>query len=257
MLEYLGPTETRQQAARIAFTKYKQADDQSVKDYTEHSNHLASQLPEDYSQTERARIYIANMKPAIKHHLPLYQIPHTFKDASEMALHIENNVELLGAETAFAEAMSSRSQGDRSRSISPRKKEALPSQDDCEQNDNHDRQELGGHRQKRKGKSRVRFEERIQPTLPPATPATPTAAGPPTTPWQYPAKQTTTSPYPALPKLADGSMDWQKVQCYGCGQTGHTKKYSPNKGGPGPAGGGQPGSTLTPGHSENDSAQQN
>ncbi len=42
LLEYLGQTETRQQAARLAFGKYKQADDQSVKDYTEHSNHLAS-----------------------------------------------------------------------------------------------------------------------------------------------------------------------------------------------------------------------
>ncbi len=42
LLEYLGLTKTRQQAARIAFTKYKQADDQSVKDYTMHSNHLAS-----------------------------------------------------------------------------------------------------------------------------------------------------------------------------------------------------------------------
>jgi hypothetical protein len=112
LLDYLGPTETRQQAARIAFAKYKQEDDQSVKDYTEHSNHLASQLPEDYSQAERTRIYIANLKPAIKHHLPLYQIPRTFKDASKMALQIENNTELLGAKTAFAEAMSSGSQGD-------------------------------------------------------------------------------------------------------------------------------------------------
>ncbi len=205
---------------------------------------------------ERARIYIANLKPAIKHHLSLYQISRTFKDASEMALRIENNAELLGAETAFAKAMSSQSQGDRSRSISPRKREASPSRDDREQNDDHDRQELGGHRQTRKGKSRVRFEERIQPALPPATPATPTAAGPPTTPRQHPAKQTTTLPYPVLPKLADGSTDWQKVQCYGCGQTGHTKKYCPNRGGPGPAGGGQPGSTLTPGRSGNDSAQQ-
>ncbi len=49
LLEYQGPTETRQQAALIAFAKYKQADDQSVKDYTEHSNHLASHLPENYS----------------------------------------------------------------------------------------------------------------------------------------------------------------------------------------------------------------
>jgi hypothetical protein len=85
---------------------------------------LASQLPEDYSQVERARTYIANLKPAIKHHLPLNQIPCMFKDTSEMALRIENNAELLGAETALAEAMSRRLQGDRSRSTSPRKREA-------------------------------------------------------------------------------------------------------------------------------------
>ncbi len=41
LLEYLGPTETWQQAARKASAKYKQADDQSIKDYTKHSNHLA------------------------------------------------------------------------------------------------------------------------------------------------------------------------------------------------------------------------
>ncbi len=67
---------------------------------------MASQLPVDYSQAERARTYIANLKPAVKHHLLLYQIPRTFKDASEMALRIENNANLLGAETTLAEAMS-------------------------------------------------------------------------------------------------------------------------------------------------------
>jgi hypothetical protein len=66
---------------------------------------LASQLPDDYSQAERARTYIANLKPAIKHHLPLYQILRTFKDASEMALCIENNAELIGAESALIVAM--------------------------------------------------------------------------------------------------------------------------------------------------------
>jgi hypothetical protein len=35
-------------------------------------------------------MYIANLKPAIKHHLPLYQILRTFKDASEMVLHMKN-----------------------------------------------------------------------------------------------------------------------------------------------------------------------
>jgi hypothetical protein len=156
---------------------------------------------------ERARTYIANLKPAIKHHLLLYSILRTFKDASEMALRIENNAELLDAKTELAEGMSMGSQGDRSRLPSPRKREASPLQDDCDRNDDHDRQESGGHRQKRKGKSRARFEEQIQSALLLATPATPTTAGPPTTPWQYSAKQTTTSPYLALPKLADGSTD--------------------------------------------------
>jgi hypothetical protein len=47
-LYYLGPTETRQQAARIAFGKYMLANNQLVKDYAEHMNDLALQLPEDY-----------------------------------------------------------------------------------------------------------------------------------------------------------------------------------------------------------------
>ncbi len=128
-----------------------------------------------------------------------------------MALRIENNAELLGVETALAEAMSRRSQGNCSRSSSPRKREASPSQDDRDRNDDYDRQESGGYCQKQKGRSRARFEEQIQPALPPATLATPTAAVPPTTPRQYSAKQATTSPYAALPKLTDSSADWQKV----------------------------------------------
>ncbi len=52
--DYPGPIETWQQAARIEFAKHKRADDQSVKDYTEHKNHLASQLLEDYLKAERA-----------------------------------------------------------------------------------------------------------------------------------------------------------------------------------------------------------
>ncbi len=182
-------------------------DDQSVKDYTEHSNQLSSQLSEDYSQAERALTYIANLKSAIKHHLPLYQIPRTFKDASETALCIENIAELLGAETVLAEAMSRRSKGNHSRSSSPRKRVVSLLQDDRNQNNNHDGHESRGYRCKRKGKSRARFAKLIQPALPLTTPATPTAVGPPTTPRQYSARQTATSPYPALPKLADGLTD--------------------------------------------------
>ncbi len=50
LLEYLSPTETCQQATRLAFAKYKQEEDQSFKDYTEQSNNLASQLPNKYFQ---------------------------------------------------------------------------------------------------------------------------------------------------------------------------------------------------------------
>ncbi len=68
---------------------------------------MASQLLEDDSQAENAPTCIANLKPAIKHNLPLYQIPRMFNDASEMALYIENNAELLGMKTALTETMSS------------------------------------------------------------------------------------------------------------------------------------------------------
>ncbi len=174
-----------------------------------------------------------------------------------MALRIENNAELFGVEAALTKAMSRRWPGDYFRSSSPRKREASPLQDDYDWNNNYNRQKLGDYRQKPKGKSWARFEERIQPALPPVTPATPTDAGSPAAPWQYSARQTTTSPYPALPKQADGSVDWQKVQCYTYGQTGHTKKFCPSRGGGlGLAGRSQPGSTPTPGRSGNNSAQQ-
>ncbi len=113
------------------FAKYKQADNQSVKDCNEHSNHLASQLPEDNSQAERAQAYVANLKLAIKHYLPPYHIPHTLEDASEMAPHIGSNAKHFGTETAFIKAMSRRSQDNHSRSTFPRKREASLSQDDC------------------------------------------------------------------------------------------------------------------------------
>jgi hypothetical protein len=106
---------------------------------------LASQLQENYLQAERARTYIANLKPAIKHHLPLYQISRMFKDASEMASSIENNAELLGAKTALAEAMSQRLQGDCSRSTSPIKREASLLENNRDQNNNHNRQKLESH----------------------------------------------------------------------------------------------------------------
>jgi hypothetical protein len=78
-----------------------------------------------------------------------------------MTLCIENNVELLGAETALAEPMSRQSQSDCSRSSWPRKIEASLLQDDCDWNNIHNRQESRSHRQNQKGKSRARFEDRI------------------------------------------------------------------------------------------------
>jgi hypothetical protein len=45
LLDYVGPPETRQSAARLVFAKYKQRKDQSVRDYTDASAHLAAQLP--------------------------------------------------------------------------------------------------------------------------------------------------------------------------------------------------------------------
>ncbi len=104
-------------------------------------------------------MYIANLKPAIKHHLLLYPILHMFTDASEIALCIENNAELLGVDAALANAKSRWSQGNFSRSISLRKRETLPLQDDHDRNDDHYRQEPGGHCLKKKGKSRSRIVE--------------------------------------------------------------------------------------------------
>jgi hypothetical protein len=72
LLDYVGPPETRQSAARLAFAKYKQRKDQSVRDYTEASAHLAAQLPEDYPQVERAITYLTGLKPSIRAYLPVY-----------------------------------------------------------------------------------------------------------------------------------------------------------------------------------------
>jgi hypothetical protein len=62
LLDYVGPPETRQSAARLAFAKYKQCENQSVRDYTEASAHLAAQLQETYTQVERAIIYLTGLK---------------------------------------------------------------------------------------------------------------------------------------------------------------------------------------------------
>ncbi len=138
----------------------------------------------------------------------------------------------------------------------PRKKKASALQEDCDWNNGIKRQEFGGHLQKSKRKSKARLMERIQPALLPATSATPIAAGPPATPRQYCAMQTTTLPYPALSKQVNRSADWQKVQCYSCGLTVHTKKFCPHRcGRPEPAGRNQPGSALTSGCLRSNSAQ--
>ncbi len=142
-----------------------------MRDYTEASAHLAAQLPEDYSQVERAITYLTSLKPSIRAYLPVHQIPRTFNETADMALHIESNAELLGTGPAFADGPARRLEDDRSRSASPRKWEGSPSQGDRERDSEADRQQEGGHWSRRKDRSRVRLEERVQPALPQATPA--------------------------------------------------------------------------------------
>jgi hypothetical protein len=61
LLDYVGPPETQQAAARLVFAKYKQHEDQSVRHYTEASAHLAEQPAEDYSQVEQAITYVTGL----------------------------------------------------------------------------------------------------------------------------------------------------------------------------------------------------
>ncbi len=247
LLDYVRPPETRQQAARIAFVKYKQLDDQSVRDYTEHSAHLAAQLPNDFSQAERAITYLGGLKWAVRKYLPVHDILRTFSKAAEMARLIESNVELLSVDPASGYEPVWRPQGDRARSVSPRKREGSPSQGDRERDGHADRQQSRGHRSKRKDRSRVRLEERMQPAGPPATPTQPTAPSTPTPP-QRPTGHLGGSPYPPLPRKADGTTDWEKVLCHGCGKHGHTKRMCAGGGlgrGPGAGGAGPSGSQPT------------
>jgi hypothetical protein len=59
-------------------------------------------------------------------------------------------------------------QDNSSRSFSPRKREVILPLDNFSQIDSLNRHKLRGHLQKQKGKSRFRFEEQLQPALPPA-----------------------------------------------------------------------------------------
>jgi hypothetical protein len=255
LLDYVRLLESRLSAARLAFAKYKQRKDQSVRDFTEASAHLAAQLPEDYPQVERAITNLTSLKPSIRAYLPVHQFPRNFNEAADMALRIGSNAELLGTGPAFADGLTRRLEDDRSRSASPRKWEGSPSQGDRERDDEADRQQEGGHRSRRKDRSRVRLEERVQPTLPQATPAPPPAAStlaPP--PQQQPARYASSSPYPPLPKKADGSPDWEKVLCHGCSKYGHTRRMC-GGGGVAPSRP-QPASVPATVRSEKDSAQQ-
>jgi hypothetical protein len=171
-----------------------------------------------------------------------------------MALRIESNAELLGTGPAFADGLVRRLKDDRSRSASPRKREGSPSQGDQECDGEADRQQEGGHRSRRKDRSRVRLEERVQPALPQATPTPPPAArtlAPPLQ--QQPARYASNLSYPPLPKKADRSPDWEKVFCHGCGKYSHTRMMC--------GGGGvvpsrpQPASVPATARSEKDSAQ--
>ncbi len=196
-----------------------------MRDYTEASAHLAAQLPEDYLQVERAITYLTGLKPSIRTYLSVHQIPRTFNEAADMVLRIKSNAELLGTGSAFTDGLARRPEDDCSRLASPRKREGSPSQGDQERDGEADRQQEGGYQSRRKDRSRVRLEERVQPALPQATPAPPLAAStlaPP--PQQQPARYASSSPYPPLPKKTDGSPDWEKVLCHGCGKYGHTRR---------------------------------
>ncbi len=226
-----------------------------MRDYTEASAHLAAQLPEDYPQVEWAITYLTSLKPSIRAYLPVHQIPRTFNEAADMALRIENNAELLGTGPAFTDGPARRLEDNRSRSASPRKRERSPSQGDQERDGEADRQQKGGHRSRRKDQSRVRLEERVQPALPQATPAPPPAASTlALPPQQQPARYSSSSPYPPLPKKADGSPDWEKVLCHGCSKYGHTRRMC-GGGGVAPSRP-QPASVPATARSEKDSAQQ-
>ncbi len=89
-------------------------------DYTEASPYLATQLPEDYPQVERAITYLTSQKPSIRAYLPVHHILRTFNEAADMALRIESNAELLGIGPAFADGTARRLEDDHSRSASPR-----------------------------------------------------------------------------------------------------------------------------------------
>jgi hypothetical protein len=255
LLDYVGPRETQQSAARLSFAKYKQREVQSVRDYTEASTHLVAQLPEDYPQVELAITYLTGLKPSIRAYLPVHQILCTFNEAADMALCIESNAELLGTGPAFADGPARCLEDDRSRSASPRKQEGSSLQGGRERDGEADRQQEGGHRSRRKDQSRVRLEERVQPALPQATPAPPPAAGTLAPPLQrQPARYASSLPYPPLPKKADGSPDWEKVLCHGCGKYGHTRRICEG-GGVSPSRP-QPASVPATARSEKDSAQQ-
>ncbi len=142
-----------------------------------------------------------------------------------MALRIESNAELVSMGPAFADGPARCLDGYRLRSASPRKRVRLPLQGDQECDSEADRQQQGEHRSRRKDQSRVRLEERVQPTLPQATPALPPAASTlATPPQQQLARYASSLPYPPLLKKADGLPDREKVLHHGCSMYGHKRR---------------------------------
>ncbi len=61
---------------------------------------MAAQLPNDFSQAERAITYLGGFKQSILKYLPVREILRTFRKATEMACLIESNVELLSVDPA-------------------------------------------------------------------------------------------------------------------------------------------------------------
>jgi hypothetical protein len=115
-----------------------------VRDYTEADAHLATQLPEDYPQVERAITYLTSLKPSIQAYLPVHQIPCAFNEAADMALRIESYAELLSTGLAFTNRLARHPEDDRSRLASPRKREGSPLQGNWERDGKVDRQQQGG-----------------------------------------------------------------------------------------------------------------
>ncbi len=161
--------------------------------------------------------YIQNLKPSLRAFIAHHKIPATYQEATDLARRIETNISLLQVGSPYQPVGQVHS--NRQRLLSPMKREASPPQRGSE--------EYGGRRQrKQKKKERPQaLEDRVQPPLPPPMPAPPRQS---TAARQHPTPHTARrdeAPLPPLPRKEDGTIEWDKVQCLGCGKYGHTRKH--------------------------------